>query len=205
LEEASNKQKDQEKQLDGVMEALNTANQSLQEAHGTISTLKLDLENAGTWLYPENLHQVVEAAKKYYSSKLIFHERVTLSINNFTQAETEKKYRIIPEAIKMIKALAETLYPMKFVTGNVSHDEFLNITGIPFSMTERRATKREKDLEIARTLRYNGQKITFFPHLKSSIQGLQFRIHFQFLDDEKKILVCHIGDHLPTAFTRKKK
>jgi hypothetical protein len=70
-------------------------------------------------------------------------------------------------------------------------------------MTERRATKRERELEALRTCDYNGKKILFFPHLKSSVQGIEFRIHFQFLDEEKKILICHLGGHLPTSYTRR--
>jgi predicted nuclease with TOPRIM domain len=189
-------------QLTAKNVALAEANQSVQDLIRENYTLKSDLENSSEWIYPENLHDVVRAGKKYYSARMVFHDRVNQSIQAFAAAESEKKYRILQEAVKMVKALAETMYKLKFVDNNFSEENFISLTGIQFSMTERKITKREREIEKSRTLKYKGESVTFYPHLKSSIQGTEFRIHFQFLDEERKILVCHIGGHLPTAGTR---
>jgi hypothetical protein len=193
--------RDNEKKYQSTCEALNLSNQLLQESQKTISQLQADLLNAGEWIYPETLNDVVEAGKRYFNNKLIFHDRLYKSINEFAQGDY-KNSRVVSEAVKMLKALVEVLYPMKFENGSFSQEEFLNRTGIPFSMTEGKATKKDSALEGIRTCYWNGKKITFFPHLKSTIQGTELRMHFQFLEEEKKIIICHLGSHLPTSATR---
>ncbi|MDR0622595.1 MAG: hypothetical protein LBJ61_12090 [Deltaproteobacteria bacterium] len=204
LELAHNKNKEIQAQLSAKTLALNDANISITEYIRENAILQSDLDNAGEWIYPDNLYDVVKAGKQYYSARLVFHDRVNQSIAAFSQAESEKKYRIIPEAVRMVKALSDTMFKLKFIDGNFSEDNFTNLTGIPFSMTERKTTKREKEIEKSRTCRYKGQDVIFYPHLKASFQGVEFRIHFQFLESERKILICHIGGHLPTAGTRQK-
>ncbi|MDR2367964.1 MAG: hypothetical protein LBF58_07650 [Deltaproteobacteria bacterium] len=201
LDESNLKSNDLQAQLSARTLALNDANQSLQEATGELHRLKSDLKNSGEWIYPENLHDVVKAGEHYFSSKLVFHERVSQSIQSFAAAESDKKYRIVQEAVKMIKALAETMHKLKFEDNNFQ--DFTNLTGIPFSMTEHKLTKREREIEKSRTCKYNGETIIFYPHLKSSIQGTELRVHFQFLEEDRKILICHVGGHLPTAGTSK--
>jgi hypothetical protein len=173
----------------------------LQEVHKQNAELRTDLEGAGKWIVPETLSDVVDAGKRYYSHKLVFHERINLSINSFAQTDNLLKSRLVQEAVRFVKALAEKLHPMKFEENNLDQAAFLNATGIPFTMTERRGTKRDQVLEDARTCFYKGEKITFYPHLKSKIQGKEFRVHFQFIESERKILICHMGQHLPTAGT----
>jgi hypothetical protein len=201
-DESQNKLHELQALLSGKTIALNEANQSLQDSFREISILKNDLANAGEWIIPESLYDVVKAGKKYYSSKLVFHERIPSTIQAFTAGESDKKNRIVQEAVKMIKALADEMYNLKFVENNLSEQGFTDLTGIQFAMTERKITTRNKFFERMRTCKYMGQIIMFFPHLKSSIQGTEFRIHFQFLENEKKILICHIGGHIPTAGTR---
>jgi uncharacterized phage infection (PIP) family protein YhgE len=203
-EDAENNALNLRSQLTAKNTAYNEISAQLQDAFSKLYAAKADLENAGEWIYPESLSDVVAAGTKYYASNLVFHDRVYQSIASFTAAQSEKKFRIIQEAVKMVKALADTMHRLKFVENNFSEDAFTNLTGIRFSMTERKITKNEKEIEKSRTLKYKGETIIFYPHLKSSIQGTELRIHFQFLENEQKILICHIGDHLPTAGTRQK-
>jgi hypothetical protein len=204
LEDANNTASNLMTNLSKRNDAYNEVAIKNQEMNREVYALKNDLENSSEWIYPETLTDVVRAGKKYYGSKLIFHERVYQSISAFSAAQSEKKYRLISEAVKMIKHLATTMHKLKFEDNNLSEDAFTNTTGIRFSMTERKITKNEKQIEKSRTLKYNGETITFYPHLKSTVQGTELRVHFQFLENEKKILICHLGDHLPTAGTRQK-
>ncbi|MDR3203684.1 MAG: hypothetical protein LBV23_02905 [Deltaproteobacteria bacterium] len=204
LEDFEARENDFKEELNGKTEALNLTNQMLQESNKLNAELKTDLMGAGQWLVPETLNDVVEAGKRYYSNKLIFHELLNQSISAFAQSDNFLKTRMVQEAVKFIKALAEKLHPMKFADENnnsIDTNAFRNATGIPLSMTERRGTKRDQALEDARTCFYKGEKITFYPHLKSTIQGKEFRLHFQFIENERKILICHLGQHLPTAGT----
>ena len=110
--------------------------------------------------------------------------------------------RAAAEAVKMLKALAECLHPLKFELDCFSEERFQNETGIALSMTESRASKRDKAIEETRVCYYQGRQITFYPHLKKSVQGVSMRLHFQFLEHERKIIICHLGGHLPNAKTR---
>jgi hypothetical protein len=202
LDEANDKIHELQALLSGKTIAFNDITQQLQEANILINGLRNDLMNAGEWIFPDSLPNVVEASKKYYSTRLAFHERVNQTIEAFTPAKSEKRPRIVQEAVKMLKSLADTMYRLKFIDNNLDEKTFTHLTGIPFSMTETKLTNRKSADVKARTCLYNGVKIDFFPHIKSSIQGTELRIHFQFLEDERKILICHIGSHLPTAGTR---
>ncbi|MDR1049532.1 MAG: hypothetical protein LBP95_00320 [Deltaproteobacteria bacterium] len=152
------------------------------------------------WEYPDTLHDVVEAGKHFYGSKLVFHPRVDKSIDDFSKNVTP---RIIQECVKMIKAVGDVLHPMKFRDNEADLQKFTAITGIDFSMGERKTTNRSRALDRERTAYYEGRTITFYPHLKSTISGVKFRIHLSFLESEQKIIICHIGGHLTTSYTRK--
>lgn len=179
--------------------SLNQLNQEVLLKNKQIAELKAELEAAGRWVYPESVGEACEAAQARYGSRLAFHDRVAQSVSEFS---LNNDLRAVAEAVKMFRALAECLYPMKFEREEFSEELFRDETGITLSMTESRATKRDKALEDTRVCLYNGREIIFYPHLKKSVQGLQMRLHFQFLDDERKILICHLGEHLPNAKTR---
>lgn len=180
-------------------ESLSQITQELALKDKRIAELRADLEAAGEWLYPESVSEACESARLRYASRLIFHERVAQTVAEFG---LNNDLRATAEAVKMFKALAERLHPMKFERDNFSEEQFRDETGIPLSMTESKASKRDKAIEETRVCYYKGRKITFYPHLKRNIQGIQMRLHFQFLSDEKKILICHLGEHLPNAKTK---
>lgn len=180
-------------------ESLSQLAQELLLRDKQVAELRIELEAAGQWLYPESVGAACEAAQARYGARLVFHERVAQSVSEFS---LNNDLRAVSEAVKMFKALAECLHPMRFERDNFSEEQFRNETGIPLSMTESKATKRDRAIEDTRTCFYNGRKITFYPHLKRSIQGIQMRLHFQFLTDERKIIICHVGNHLPNAKTK---
>jgi chromosome segregation ATPase len=182
--------------------ALNEANQTVSSLTREVNAFKTNLDSAEEWIFPEKLLDVVKVAQRYYGTKLSFHKNVETSIGNFVAADSDnaKKYRFIQEAIRMIKSLAIEMYKLKFIDNNLSEKGFTELTGIEFGMTERKQTK--KQFEKSRKGSHKGQTLKFYPHIKSYVQGTEFRIYFQFLDDERKILIFHIGDHLPTMGTR---
>jgi hypothetical protein len=176
--------------------SLQQLSQAILRKDKQIAELQSDHAALGEWLYPETVAEACEAAQARYGSRLVFHERVSQTVSEFS---LNNDLRAAAEAVKMFKALAECLYNLKFERDNFSEEQFQNETGIPLSMTESRASKRDKAIEDTRVCFYNGRKITFYPHLKRNIQGTQMRLHFQFLSDERKILICHLGEHLPNA------
>lgn|GEM_PF-6697602 len=178
---------------------LNQARQELLLNNKRIAELESALSAAGDWACPETVAEACEAARTRYASRLVFHERVAQSVTEFSLKDDLKA---AVEAAKMLKALAEVLQPMKFERDNFSEERFQDETGLALAMTESKATKRDRALDETRICFYEGRKISFYPHLKKTVQGVQMRLHFQFLADEKKILVCHLGDHLPNAKTK---
>ena len=184
---------------DGLDEAVNRLHQELARQNKRIAELTNDLQAAGEWRCPESVLEAKEAAEARYASRLVFHQRVEQSIKEFS---LNGDLKAAHETVKMLVALAECLHPMKFEQGEFSEERFRDETGLVLSMTESKTSKREKMIEDSRTCFYQGQKILFYPHLKKTVQGVQMRLHFQFLDEERKILICHLGDHLPNAKTK---
>lgn len=148
---------------------------------------------------PRSLHDVLSLAKDYWSNTIFIHEAAYRSAEKYGSAGD---IRIVQEAWKMLNKLALIMYSLKFFEqSNELETAFRNSTGIDFSMTESKMTKRDKNFVKLRTCDWKNTKITFFPHLKSTIRD-DFRLHFAFLEAEKKILICHCGEHLDNAKTR---
>ena len=152
---------------------------------------------------PESLSNVLALAKKFYENRIIIHEKAIRSANNYSGSSNIK---IMSEAWRMLSRLNDTMYDLKFIqNSNELESAFFEKTAIKFSMTESSTTKADKKFTNLRTCTYNinGKlmDITFFPHLKSSVRD-DFRLHFSFLEEEKKILVCHCGQHIDNAKTK---
>ena len=61
--------------------------------------------------------------------------------------------------------------------------------------------KKNKAFTSIRKCTRNGVEYEFFPHLKGNIRS-DFRVHFAFIEEERKILICHFGEHLDNAKTQ---
>jgi hypothetical protein len=168
-----------------------------------IEELDKNLQAAGDWPYPITLSEAWQTAANKYSSRLIFdEERIEKGLSIFS---AHKNPKIIAEAVKMLHSLAMILHPMKYRVKNFSEELFLAEAGIELSMTESRATKRDKTMDEHRICHYKGREIFCYPHLKSSVGSFPLRLHFQFIDDEEKIIIGHLGGHLPNAMSKYRK
>jgi hypothetical protein len=148
---------------------------------------------------PCSLHDVLSLASSYWSNKIFIHENAYKSANQYKSCGDIK---IVQKAWQMINKLASVMHDIKFVEQISEFEEsFRARTGIDFSMTESKTTKKDIKFNKMRTCRWKDTDITFFPHLKSAVKT-DFRLHFSFLEDEKKILICHCGEHLDNARTR---
>ena len=187
------------RETSGEVEAKNYF-EALSKLNERITELQNDLLAAEEWQYPTSLSEVWTSAAKLYGSRLVFDEdRIEKGLSDFTG---QKNPKVVAEFVKMVKSLALSLHPMKFKSNNFSEERFKDETGFELSMTESRATKRDKAMDEPRICHYKGKEILCYPHLKSAVGGLQLRLHFQFLDDEEKIIIGHLGGHLPNAMTK---
>jgi len=195
--EAAIQEKDEA--IAGMQSAISRLNQEIADKNRQIADLQNDLAAAGTWDIPKSVMEAKRIAEARYGSKLVFHARVDQAIDDFS---LNQNAAAAISAACIFKALAENLHKSKFEKGTFSEEQFKGENGLVMSMTESKASKRDQDVWESRTCVYNGEKITYFPHVKDRIQGVEFRVHFQFLDQEGKIIVCHVGEHLLNARTR---
>lgn len=106
----------------------------------------------------------------------------------------------------MLQGLGTCLYKQKFENGLLSEDEFNNDHKCKLSMTEGRLTKRDTELMRQRQVTYNGKPLDITPHLKIGTKGTKIlRLHFQFDEDEQKIIIGYFGNHLDNRTTMKMK
>ncbi|MBR5591318.1 MAG: hypothetical protein IKW38_02125 [Kiritimatiellae bacterium] len=119
-----------------------------------------------------------------------------------------KKYEQFKEfsvAWDMLLALNSVLFRLKF-TENKSNfwTEFQDRTGYEFAKGEGPKTNSDTALVKLRQFQHNGKSYEGWMHLKYGNQPNKLlRIHFDFDEELRKIVVLHVGDHIPNATTGK--
>jgi hypothetical protein len=94
---------------------------------------------------------------------------------------------------------------MKFEDGEKDLEgKFKAKSGYDLAMSEGKMTKDDSKLMRLRELQYNGKEIDITPHVKhGNYEPKLVRIHFAFDDGSKKIIVGHIGRHIPNYTSKK--
>ena len=148
---------------------------------------------------PQTLDDVLTLAQIIWGERIAIHALATKSAKNYAYCNDPK---IIHESWMMLNKLATIMYKLKFIdNSNDLQATFTAISGIAFSMTESKTTKRNKLWTSIRKCIWQGEEYEFFPHLKGNVRS-DFRIHFAFVENDKKILICHFGEHLSNAKTQ---
>ncbi len=98
----------------------------------------------------------------------------------------------------------DVLYRLKFVDGQKELERsFKDETGYELAMSEGRNTKRDNKLMSLRILQVGVHEYDITPHLKHlNNEPKSVRIYFAFDENMKKIIVGHIGRHIPNATTK---
>ena len=99
----------------------------------------------------------------------------------------------------MFVHLSETLHPLKYEQQeNDLEGKFNAATRYELGMSEGKMTKDNAKLMRLRKLRHNGKEYDITPHLKhGNYEPKLVRIYFAFDEASKKIIVGHIGKHIP--------
>jgi len=150
---------------------------------------------------PVTVGEAVENAARRYASRLIIPPKAKDVAESWPY---QKNPRCAAHAVKMLDAVARTLYGMKFESpdGYIDPLQFQRLTGYELAMTERRQTKRNPALDALRSCRYEDGNVSIYAHLKKRIsRNLQMRIYIGFVEDERKIFVGHVGPHMATSQT----
>ena len=155
--------------------------------------------------YPQDISQVLQIFEKLYKHRLLVAPEAKQSAADFSG---KNDARLLPVAWKMLDSVGSILFDMKFGDAHspFSDTGFQQRAGFELAMTEGRMTKRDAALARSRTLTYNGKDYDFTPHIKYGNRPPKcLRLHFAFMEEEKKILICHLGDHLENRSSLKVK
>jgi hypothetical protein len=150
---------------------------------------------------PDDVYSCLKLASDIFNEKIIVHENAYDTARSFSGNDSQNCVRTV---WRMLYVAATVLHPLVFSDKNYDLEkELLHRTGVDLSMTEGKLTKKDKSLTKMRTCEYKGEECTYFPHMKGKKSDGFLRIHFAFYYKEKKLLICHCGEHLDTAGTRK--
>jgi len=99
----------------------------------------------------------------------------------------------------MLGYMNEVLYRLKFKDGEKELERaFKDATGYDLAMSEGKMTKDDSKLMRLRRLQHGGEEYDITPHVKHGTQEPKLvRIHFAFDASGKKIVIGHIGRHIP--------
>lgn len=214
--EESEKQRDQYKQeADAFAAEVDQREAELLAERAEVSRLKYDCDkhlarieeitntdwsqNAAKLMpaLPMNLAEVVDAARRFFP-RLVFTDRAMESAKDYAECESHHL------AWEMLRHLNETMYRIKFVEGGKEIEKaFQDQSGYEVTMKEGPATKNEKKLMDLRKLMFCGHEYDISPHVKHGNKEPKLvRIHFAFDEQGKKIVVGHIGKHIPNATSK---
>jgi hypothetical protein len=161
---------------------------TIERLYQKIARLENDIRASEEWPYPTSLEEVLEAAEQLYSSKLIVapgKNRVEVS-----DIGMEKHQGLTAEAIRMVKALALTLYPMMYNYGNLNLVRFKEDTGLDLNMPKNKNTA--SSTMCTRRIEWRGQSVVCNNYLQGSKANCRLLIHFNLLQDERKIIISHL-------------
>lgn len=166
-----------------------------------VSELESSLNAVQDSSVPVTVWEAVENVARRFASRLIIHTRVKDIVEAWPY---QKKPRCVTHTVKMLEAVARTLYHMKFESpdGYIDPLQFQGITGYELGMTEGKMTKRNQELDALRYCRYEDRTVPIYAHLKKRIdKNLHMRIYIGFLEEERKILIGQVGPHMPNSQT----
>ena len=150
---------------------------------------------------PQNLSEVAKAAKIQWKGKLDFAQEAFDSA-----AKDSPKCDFVNEAWEILAHLATTLHELKFnsAKGGDLAKEFEAASGYSYSKTEGAATKSDTHLAKMRVIEHGGKTYKIWPHIKKGVKPPKMiRVHFDFDEDDKKIVIGFIGLHMPNSTSRK--
>jgi hypothetical protein len=131
--------------------------------------------------------------------------RVPMSGGDTVEAWPHKRrHRCVVHTVKILEAVAQTLYQMKFESpdGYIDPLQFQRLTGYELAMTEGKLTKRNQSLDALRSCRHEDRTVLIYAHIKKKIErNLQLRIYIGFLEEDRKILIGQVGPHMDNSQT----
>ena len=170
---------------------------ALDEAGRNCTTKEQALLEWAQEKFPEDLKGLLEYAQKMMPSRLVVLESA------FDSAKEASYKGDLSLAWEMLQGLGTCLYQQKFENGHISEEEFNNNHRCKLTMSEGKLTQKDAELMRLREVIYCGKTLDVTPHLKIGTKGSKLlRLHFQFVEDEKKIIIGYFGNHLDNRTTK---
>ncbi len=148
---------------------------------------------------PSNLHETVQLAGKVYQ-RLAFAESALRSAAEYSDCQC------LGEAWEIFHYLHHDLHGLKFGERGCANLEkaFVEATGYELAMSESGSTNRDAKLSRMRRIEHDGSEYDISPHIKHGSRAPKMlRIHFAFDEQEKRIVVGYVGEHMDTAGTKR--
>lgn len=192
----------QELEVERYKKRVGTLNDTIEEKKRELSAAYNQNKALASLDYPGSLAGIMLFFANLFPQRLIIHEEAIESAQKYTY------FKEFSRAWELMSALSTTLYEMKYEEedGMINETVFENITGYQITMAESRMTSRDTNLANQRKREYKGTVYDVSPHLKwGSKPPKCLRLHFAFVEEEKKILIGYFGEHLDNYSTRKLK
>ena len=146
---------------------------------------------------PTNLEECVRLFAGL-QDRVEFLESAYESARNYRGGDLDRYWR-------SLLSLHDVLWPLRATNREYGVDvarEFRNKSGFEYAANESQETLAIEECRRARTFRYQGKDQLMVNHIKvgnsGNIQEGAMRIYLLYDADRKKIIVGHIGKHLPT-------
>lgn len=134
----------------------------------------------------------------------LFHGRMVFLDEAYSSA---KKINFnVAEAWDMLAAMG--LYiPEICRDANVNdiEEEFKHRCGYELSLRDSKITNASSEFTELRERTWQGRTIDITPHVKAKGRNSKFRIHFYYDHDTDTVVIGHVGDHIESAGTRRRK
>jgi hypothetical protein len=147
---------------------------------------------------PTNLVEVAKLAGRAFP-RLVITENALRAAGDFHDC------RCVEEAWEILRHLQSCMWRLKFeADGQVDWERtFREKTGYALAMSEGKQTQDDTKLMRLRRIVHSGREYDITPHVKhGNVEPKLVRVYFAFDDAGRKIVVGHIGRHIPNYTTK---
>jgi hypothetical protein len=128
----------------------------------------------------------------------LYPDRVIVHPKAISSAQQSARFKFPKQVFELLMSLAGPYWDaLAAGNGNVQAKD---IFGKSFSAKESETTMDNKYAKERRTVQYNGEDVVLWAHLKIGVKqdsvAETFRTHFEWLANERRILIGHCGPHL---------
>jgi len=150
-----------------------------------------------------SLDSLLQRISEEHEDKVLVLQQALKSASNvrrFKQLSPDRKKNVHNWLISVPEILHGLSYGLS--EGNLEA-KYRDQSGFELALTESKATKGDKKLMKHRAVTIGGKKLIATAHIKFDEQDLCLRLYYVKHPSEKKLVVVHCGDHLPTARYRR--